>query len=245
MQFYRPYKRPIAIGFDLDDTLYDNLPILLAAEDALHEFMVTHFPQTADLSIQDWTNFRLNLVANNPALSHDVTEARLQSIYAGLNASGYDRQTCEQGSQQALTYFLTWRNKINITADIHQLLSELSQQFRLFVISNGNADITQCGLTPYFEFAMRPSQTTLMKPASDLFRQAEQRLGLNGCDILYVGDHPVSDIVGSGQMGWQNAWLNSKNQLLNHYKKPQMLPTFEMNKVTELAQLLHKSSQNN
>ena len=37
MQFYRTFKRPVAIGFDLDDTLYDNLPVLLTAEDELHK----------------------------------------------------------------------------------------------------------------------------------------------------------------------------------------------------------------
>ena len=77
-----------------------------------------------------------------------------------------------------------------------------------------------------------------MKPAPDLFLQAQERLGLSGDDILYVGDHPVSDIVGSARMGWQNAWLNSKDLPLDHYKKPLMLPTFEINKIEELALLL-------
>ena len=239
MQFYRAFKRPIAIGFDLDDTLYDNLPVLIAAEDALHQFMMSQFPNTASLSIQDWTNLRLALVAKNPALGHDVTEARRQSIYAGLATCGYDEKTCQQGSQQALEHFLLWRNKIVISPSVHQLLNNLSQQFTLFVISNGNADIKQLGLSTYFSFSLAPSIDTPMKPAPNLFQQAEKLLGLSGSDILYVGDHPVSDIVGSGKMGWQNAWLNAKNIPLDHYKKPLSLPTFEIAEITHLTELLN------
>ena len=238
MQFYRPFKRPVAIGFDLDDTLYDNLPVLLTAEDELHNFLISNYPETTLLSVKDWTNLRMQLVAQTPSLKSDFTTARLQALYIGFQVCGYSPEECKQGSQQALSHFLRWRNKVNITSDVHQLLNDLSQQFTLFVISNGNADITQCGLAPYFDFAIRPSQTTPMKPAADLFIQAEERLGLSGDDILYVGDHPVSDIVGSGQMGWQNAWLNSKDLSLDHYKKPLMLPTFEINKIEELALLI-------
>jgi len=238
MKFYRPFKRPTAIGFDLDDTLYDNLPVLLKAEDELHKFMLANFPKTELLTIKDWTNLRMALVAHTPSLQSDFTTARLHALQMGLQVCGYSLEECTKGSQQGLACFLTWRNKVNITPDVHQLLENLSKEFTLFVISNGNVDIIQCGLAPYFEFAIRPSQTTPMKPASDLFLQAEERLELSGSDILYVGDHPVSDIVGSGQMGWQNAWLNSKNIPLDHYKKPLLLPTFEVNKITELSQLL-------
>jgi len=238
MQFYRNYKRPKAIGFDLDDTLYDNRPVLITAEKALHKFLITSFPNTASLTINDWTNIRSQLVQRQPALKHDVSLARLHALKIGLQASGYQDEESTLGSKQALTHFLKWRNKIDITPDVYRLLKDLSKQFTLFVISNGNADIKQLGLDEVFSFALKPSLTIPMKPAADLFQQAQYQLQLSDRDILYVGDHPVSDIVGSNNMKWQSAWFNPRKVKLDHYKKPLQLPTFELSSITELNQLL-------
>ena len=35
MQFYRSFRSPKALTFDLDDTLYDNHPVILRAEQAM------------------------------------------------------------------------------------------------------------------------------------------------------------------------------------------------------------------
>jgi len=238
MQFYRNYKRPKAIGFDLDDTLYDNRPVLISAENALHQFLITNFPETASLTINDWTNIRSQLIQRQPELKHDVSLARLHALKIGLQASGYQCEESTLGSQQALTHFLQWRNKIDIKPEVHRLLKDLSKQFTLFAISNGNADIKQLGLDEVFTFALKPSLTIPMKPAADLFQLAQQKLQLSGQEILYVGDHPVSDVAGSNNMKWQSAWFNPRKVKLDHYKKPLQLPTFELSAITNLNMLL-------
>jgi len=238
MLFYRTFKRPKAIGFDLDDTLYDNRPILMAAENALHQFLIEKFPKTASLTIKDWTEIRSKLVHQKIELQHDVSRARLHALEAGLLICGYHKEESTRGSQQALKHFLHWRNKIDIKPEVHQLLEELSQQFTLFSITNGNADISQFGLEKVFSFALRPSLTVPMKPSAELFQQAQQKLNFSGLDILYIGDHPVSDIVGSNNMKWQSAWFNPQKIALNHYKKPLQLPTLEFEQITELKLLL-------
>jgi putative hydrolase of the HAD superfamily len=238
MQFYRAFKRPQAIGFDLDDTLYDNRPVLINAEHALHTFLLANFPKTTALSIKNWMSLRTNLILKQPSLKHDVSLARLKALNAGLLASGYSQQDSKIGSERALEHFLVWRNKIVITPEIHSLLNDLSKQYTLFAISNGNADVQQLSLDKYFDFALRPSLTVPMKPAAALFQQAQHRLNLSGSTILYVGDHPVSDIVGSNNVGWQSAWFNPNKLSLNHYKKPLQLPIFEFNTIGELRYLL-------
>lgn len=243
MQFYKNFTRPKAIGFDLDDTLYDNRPVLITAEEKLHQFLVVNHPKTAALNIEDWTQIRLQLAKEQPHLKQDVTLARNKALTQGFIACGYPQQQAEMATNQAMEVFLAARNNITVSESVINILKSLKQHFRLFVISNGNADITKMGISELFEFALHPSQSATpaiaMKPAADIFVAAEKRLGLSGKDILYIGDHPISDIVGSNNANWQSGWLNVHQRPLNHYKKPQQLPTFEITEFSQLT-MLHK-----
>ncbi|MGB0834189.1 MAG: HAD family hydrolase [Psychrobium sp.] len=241
MQFYKHFTRPKAIGFDLDDTLYDNRPVLLAAEAKLHQFLVANHPKTAALNIEDWTRIRLQLAKEQPHLRQDVTLARNKALIQGFIACGYPQEQAEISANQAMEIFLAARNDITVSESVISTLKALKQYFSLFVISNGNADITKMGISELFEFALHPRQNATpaiaMKPAADMFVAAEKRLCLSGKDILYIGDHPVSDIVGSNNANWQSGWLNVHQRPLNHYKKPQQLPTFEFSDITQLSLL--------
>ncbi|MCG7532273.1 HAD-IA family hydrolase [Psychrobium sp. MM17-31] len=241
MQFYKDFTRPKAIGFDLDDTLYDNRPVLLAAEAKLHQFLVANHPKTAALTIEDWTRIRLLLAKEQPHLKQDVTLARNKALIQGFIACGYAQEQAKTAANQAMEVFLAARNDITVSESVISTLKLLKQHFRLFVISNGNADITKMGISELFEFAFHPSLNTrpaiAMKPAADMFVAAEKRLGLSGKDILYIGDHPVSDIVGSNDANWQSGWLNVHQRPLSHYKKPQQLPTFEITEFSRLTGL--------
>ena len=50
MRFYRPLGPVKAMTFDLDDTLYDNGPVIRAAEVSLQDYIVKHYPRTAQLT---------------------------------------------------------------------------------------------------------------------------------------------------------------------------------------------------
>lgn len=241
MQFYKSYIRPKAIGFDLDDTLYDNRPVLINAEEKLHQFLRHEFPKAQQLSISDWAEIRLAETRLQPTLQQDITLARQVSLAQGLLNSGYTQQQANDGMMRAMEVFLMARNNIVLSPSVHKTLTLLQKHFHLFVITNGNADIKKFGIDHYFEFALQPSQDTspaiAMKPANDMFIEAERRLALSGNDILYIGDHPTSDIKGSGDMGWQSGWFNAHQRPLIHYKKPQQLPTFEYNSILQLTNL--------
>ncbi|MDP2562006.1 HAD-IA family hydrolase [Psychrobium sp. 1_MG-2023] len=238
MHFYKTYQRPLAIGFDLDDTLYDNQPVLAHAEQQLQQYLLQQFPKTKKLTLNDWLQLRLTAVVHQPSLAHDISLSRRVSIEQGLLSLGYSVDEAVMGSQRALSVFLQWRNKITITPNTLNTLTELGRQFRLFVISNGNADIHKLGLGHLFEFALHPNQHCPMKPAQCLFTQAQQRLALPQQSILYIGDHPISDIVGANNAGWQSGWYNPTQQLIQHRKGSLQLPTFELSTITQLKQLL-------
>ena len=234
---YKSITRPLAIGFDLDDTLYDNGPVLRQAEQKLQQFLSQHYSKTNQYAFYDWLQIRNELVAQQPTLRHEISLCRQYAIEQGLLQLGYSARQSKQGSEDALAEFLYWRNQVDISEHTLAVLEQLAKKCRLFVITNGNADINKLGLRKYFNFALNPNSTLLMKPAPDLFQLAQNKLQLNSSDILYVGDHPVSDVVGANNAGWQSCWLNQTQRALQHPKKPLQLPTFEIDQLSELLRL--------
>lgn len=234
---YRNFTRPLAIGFDLDDTLYDNGPVLLRAEQALRQHLASHFPRTAGMTYQHWFAIRQQIILTFPALANDIGLTRIKTLTKGLIDLGYDESHATDGAHQAMQYFLTWRNTIEISPATHQLLAQLACNYRLFAISNGNACTAALNLDQYFEFTLHADINTPMKPASTLFELAGTRLALSKAQILYIGDHPVSDIVGATRAGWQSGWFNPTGEAINHRKKPLQLPTLELSCLSDLSQL--------
>ena len=67
MQFYRRLKQVKAISFDLDDTLYNNRPIMLAIEDK----MVGYFAEKLSayeftFNRRYWASFRRQAIQRDP-----------------------------------------------------------------------------------------------------------------------------------------------------------------------------------
>lgn len=238
LRCYRRFNPPRAIGFDLDDTLYDNTPVLRQADLALGKFLAKHYPDAGQWSVEQWNELRLYCVSQDPGLAHDISDARHVSLEYGLRNAGYSHDDARQGARDAMEVFLQWRSRANIPPSTHALLEQLSKKCALFVISNGNANITDLGIEHHFQFALHAARHQPMKPAADLFSQAQQRLALPAREILYVGDHPVADVIGANRAGWHSAWLNTSQKQLQHRKKPLQLPTLEISSLEDLCQLL-------
>ena len=238
LHFYRQPGEVAAIGFDLDDTLYDNGPLLQQAEAALLAYLAEHFPASRGWDHQHWLTLRQQLAANDPGLAEDITAARHQCLRLGLRQAGYAADRADAGAEAAMAVFLHWRNRITLPASLHVLLTRLAAQRPLFVISNGNADITALGLAQYFQFALHAGPQWPMKPARAMFDHAQQRLALPAAQILYVGDHPRADVLGATRAGWQSAWVNPGQQPLVHRHNPLQLPTCELRDIYALRHWL-------
>ena len=53
MLVYRPFDTIAALSFDLDDTLYDNYPVIVRAERGLMDHLKAYYPKAASLSIAE------------------------------------------------------------------------------------------------------------------------------------------------------------------------------------------------
>ncbi len=235
MKCYRPLGLIAAVSLDLDDTLYDNGPVLEAAEQKLVDWLEERVKPLTD-SRRYFGQWRQRVMLEDPQLRHDTTASRQAALAAGLRALGVTNS--QALAEAAMGRFLEWRSQVAISPQTHELLAYLASRRPLIAISNGNADIHKMGLDPYFSASFRAGLGRPMKPAPDLFLAGARHLRLAPAAILHVGDHPNQDVAGAVRAGMQVAWFNPKGQDVRHQDKGQLLPHLEIQSLASLRQLL-------
>ncbi|MCH8500644.1 MAG: HAD-IA family hydrolase [Aliidiomarina sp.] len=235
-QFYRRLQPFSIISFDLDDTLYNNKPVMLRAEQHLAAFVARQCPEVAHLDAQDWRQLRNQVAAAHAELASDMTALREATLTRGLQAAGVKQVASVVAS--AMEEFLHVRNEVSIRDDVHQLLQRLASHYPLVAVSNGNADIRRLGLEDYFQAAWRPGQGMRGKPYGDMFAAAQQHFQLTSPQqILHIGDHPVSDVEGALRFGAQAIWYQPTHAIAET-QRARWLPTASIEDLDALYQLI-------
>lgn len=235
IQFHRRLRPVKVISFDLDDTLYDNVPVMQKAERALVEHLQQRFPQTAELKVSHWRALRDKLAQQDATLASNMTALRETTLQHGLVSAGVDKTAAQQGTEHAMDHFLTHRNQVDVTQEVHRLLRALADRFPLIAISNGNADVERIGLAGYFAGAWQPTPSLRGKPTTDLFEAAQKALGFKPGELLHIGDHPISDVQGAARFGAQTVWLNQEGRPDSRLT---WLPTLTIAYLPQLADIL-------
>ena len=234
MQFYKRLSPFKAISFDLDDTLYDNHPVISKAEQELQHFLHSNVPECAAIGDDFWWQHRNICLGNQPELCHDVTALRLACMQSGMQALGYSKDQASQKAKAAFSHFLHHRNLVEVPQSVKDLLSKLSQKYPLIAISNGNVGIDEIGISQYFTDCLFAGDGNLQKPENDMFHQACNTLNIKPNEMLHIGDCTHADIYGALVAGCQTIWIN--NNQFGIKKKPlKVLPTAEFDYVEELA----------
>ncbi|MDX1678348.1 HAD-IA family hydrolase [Arsukibacterium sp.] len=236
MQIFKALSPVKALSFDLDDTLYDNSPVIAAAEQAMLTALFELAPQSNQTDSDFWWQHRLKLAKLEPEIRHDIGRWRLLGIEAGLLELGIARAEAKKVAQQGYDAFLEARTKISLTTGVNTLLTALAKQYRLIAITNGNACIQKMGLSPLFEFSLQAGPDGKMKPYPDMFQLAAERLKVQPAEILHIGDSHRADVIGALAAGCQAAWLD-------HHRQPvSTLPHIRLTDVQQLSTLLLPTS---
>ena len=111
----------------------------------------------------------------------------------------------------------------------------LRPHYRLAVLSNADDDFLLPCLRRnrlQFETIVSSEEAKAAKPDPAIFRTISERLDIPPEFILYVGDNPLVDIVGSRAAGLPAAWVNRSGM-----RRPRAAPTPDI-MVSSLSQLL-------
>lgn len=235
--FHRRLRPFSLISFDLDDTLYDNAPVILKAEQKLADYIATTWPEVSDMDALAWRELRAQVASEDPVIASDMSALRLATLQRGLQQRGVSNTRARALAHEGLEQFLTARNDVVMEPSVLALLTELAAHYPLVAVSNGNADIHRLGLSDYFDAAYHPGNGRRGKPFADLFLAAAEGARLACTEqLLHIGDHPISDVQGALRFGAQSIWYTpAPAALMTH---PSWLPNARIAKLTALHALI-------
>ncbi len=238
MHFYRPLGQISALTFDLDDTLYDNRPVILRTTQELLAFIQGYHRSLNNFTASDFEHYRQALLRDEPEIYHDVTEWRRRSIELAMRDIGLTASQASEGAAGAMRSFAQWRSRIDIPQETHDTLAKLAEKWPLAAITNGNAEPHLCGLDQYFTFILRAGPDGRSKPFADMYQMAGEKLNLPLEQILHVGDDLTTDVGGAISSGMQACWINLRDGDLMQIKDSRLLPHLEISRLASLSALI-------
>jgi FMN hydrolase / 5-amino-6-(5-phospho-D-ribitylamino)uracil phosphatase len=129
MHFYRPLRPLAALTFDLDDTLYDNRPVIKQTELQSVAFLQNYHPGLNHFQSADFHRLRQELREQDPEIYHDVTQWRWRAIHLALSRQGLRDAQAAEGADAAMQNFALWRSRIEVPEATHATLKALGERF--------------------------------------------------------------------------------------------------------------------
>ena len=204
------------ITFDLDNTLWDVGHTIRRAEQSLRAWLLEHTPSTLEIYASDAVQgIRADVVAQNPGQQHDLSFLRTEVLRACMLATGMGPTQAQETAEAAFGVFFVGRNDVVFFDHALRILDELSQNYRLFALTNGNADIQRVGIGRFFEGTVSSADVGASKPDPAMFNAVLARAGVSATSAVHIGDHLADDILGGNRAGMHTIWFNRDGAFAN------------------------------
>ena len=195
---------PLALSFDLDDTLWPIWSAIERAELVLHGWLTEHAPATAARYDAAGLRALRNAVADrHPEWGHDLSRIRRVSLQEALTLSGDDPSLTDAGFE----VFFDARQQVTLYPDVPDALDRLARRFPLIAVTNGNSELDRVGLDGVFQDSLSAFRIGVAKPHPKIFLAACERLGVEPGRVLHTGDDLMLDVNGALDAGLQAVWL--------------------------------------
>jgi len=199
----------LVLSFDLDDTLWPVAPVIAAAEAAMLAWLRAQHPETVNAhSIESLRAQRAAVTGRHPERGHDLTFLRHRALKDLFLAAGHADAIADARADEGLEVFFAERNRVQFYPDVRPALTRLHARYRLFAISNGNADLARCGIAELFDGHITASAAGAAKPDARIFAALIQMAAVAPSQVQHIGDDPLADVVGATRAGMQAVWLN-------------------------------------
>lgn len=137
-----------------------------------------------------------------------------------------------------------WRDQFPsctvVRENVFAVLGRIRQRgLRTAIVSNGRADaqrakIKQMRVGNLIDAVIISEEVGTRKPDAAIFHSALEQIGVAATEAMFVGDHPLLDVVGPAKVGIRTAWLSNGRDWPLHDARPD----FRIHELTELSSLL-------
>jgi HAD superfamily hydrolase (TIGR01509 family) len=221
-----------AVSLDLDDTLWEVMPVLVRAELRLTDWLDRHYPKLGSAyGLDRHRALRIAIAKDSPDRSHDMTWLRTESLRRAALEVGYP----EELAHDAFEIFIAARNEVDPFPDVRPSLARIAAVVPIYALSNGNACVRRVGLGDFFSGAVAPHHAGAAKPDRRIFEHLLEVAGVAAHEVLHVGDDPHTDVRGAREAGMLSVWMKR-----GEAEWPADAPRadFEVRTMTELADLV-------
>ena len=116
-------------------------------------------------------------------------------------------------------------------------IERLSKNYSLGVLTNGNADIFSFEIGKFFDFSISSVDVKSNKPDKAHFVEAKNKYkDLRYEEIVHIGDHPVTDVVGASNLGINPIRFNGNDKDWPEGSISEPIQFNDWNKVTKLIE---------
>ncbi len=219
------------ITLDLDNTLWDIEKTMVRAEKELRTHLKSVSEKAFDIYCSETTSeIRNRLLREQPGLRSNLTEFRKILLGEIFFRAGNSIQDSKILASSAFNTFFEFRNKVVFFEGAINVLIALSEKYKVYALTNGNADVKMIGIDKYLSGAVSSAEVGVSKPNPEIFEAALNKAGVEPKSCIHVGDDYEDDIVGASNAGIASIWLNHQ-----HKNDPNMnLATKVVSKVTEI-----------
>lgn len=204
-----------ALIFDVDDTLYDQIQPF---ERTLERHIKVAREQIEPL----YLSFRryADKVFETTAIGKmSLKDSHIYRMKHALADFGY--QVSDATALAIQIDYDYFQGQIELSPVFPEIFSWCQAQgIAMGIITNGPyrhqlRKIRTMGLVNWFELehVLISGQVGITKPNPAIFQLMEERLGISGEDICYLGDSFENDVVGAKVMNWKAIWFNHRRRV--------------------------------
>ncbi len=218
-----------SVLFDLDETLFDRGRTLCAFLNDQFDRFEAHL---GDVEKAAWVEWFLR-ADNRGKLSKNKLYPQILQAFGGDRGAAIE--LVDDYYQRSVT-------DAQPMPGMNALLAALrARAMKIGIITNGETrlqskTIATLNLETRVDTILISQAEASRKPEAEIFERALRRLGASARDSLFVGDDPVSDILGASRVGLQTVWFNPEHRIWPTDQAPN--PGSEIRSLAELLALL-------
>ncbi len=224
------------LSFDLDDTLWNPRPALVAADQAQWLALAHRYPDLAEHFTRDQIFVcRKQILTDTPSIAGDVTALRIEVMYRLLLSLDIAPVEADKSARTAFEAFMAKRNDVILFPETTPMLERVSKTYNVVAITNGNADVFKTGIGSYFDLSIRADEAGIAKPDRGIFDLTWEKIGCQSSEVIHIGDSVENDVQGAINAGVTPVWYNPD-------KEQNTLGVNEVGTLSELPSMITRLS---
>lgn len=196
---------PVVVSFDLDETLWDFLPMMDGSLERTIAALERRRPDIAGRLTVDLLHEERRLVAEERVGTY--RELRLESFRRVLAAHGVHDPGLPEWMVEE--WMAARPEAVRLHDDVEPELDALEAAGRVLgAITNGNFPFAELEVAGRFAFIVHAEEVGELKPAPAAFRRAVELSGGDPARWVHAGDGLDTDIEGAQACGMKAVWIN-------------------------------------